>query len=137
MQKSTFTRAGWGDNGNHLSLVQSDVGVHQNGQKFGTVTVTFLKVATFEHDRCALRIGELCGGNLRDAKTRVGICSGHLVAAWITCFLLSSPRPHHYLDASMLQLVADALRCEKLAMMSAKLDKRVPVFALSEWVPKV
>src|ERR1700730_2826955 len=136
MQKSTFTRAGWGHNGNHLSLVQSDVGIHQNGQKLETVTVTFLQIATFEHDGSALRIGKLWSVNLRDTKTRVGICGGHFFCAWITCFLLSSPRPIHYLDASMLPLVADTLRREKLAMIVCTTGQKGSCFCPKCMVPE-
>src|SRR3981081_4193420 len=95
MQKSTFPRAEWGQNRNHLTLVQGDVGVHQNRQNFRAVTVTFLQMTTFEHDRSELRSVKLRSGNLRGVKTRVGICCGHFVSAWIAA--LHYGRPAAYL----------------------------------------
>src|ERR1700736_3442180 len=84
MQKSTFTRAGWGHNRNHLTLMQSDVGVHQNRQNFRALTVTLLQMTTFEHDGRKLLSVKLRSGTLRGVKTRVGICGGHfVVSAWM------------------------------------------------------
>src|ERR1700681_4667559 len=114
MQKSTFTRAGWGHNRNHFTLVQSDVGVHQNRQNFRAVTVTFLQMTTFEHDGSKLRSVKLCSGNLSGVKTRVGICCGHFVSAWIAALHCGGHAPYllrciYVVTCSWALLVAKSL----------------------------
>src|ERR1700722_6821635 len=51
MQKSALARAGRRDDGNHLALTQTEVGIGQNSQAFLATAVDFLQTSGFYHDR--------------------------------------------------------------------------------------
>jgi len=76
---------------------------------------------------------------MRNAKTRVGICCGHLGSAKLCVDYLLSAKfttPHSYLDASMLPLVANSLGREKLAKIVWTTGQKGSFFPLGAWIAK-
>lgn len=74
MQESAFARAGWRDDGNHLSLPQTQVGIRQNRETLLAAPVDFFQITRFhDHGSNAWRTWTAC----LNCLTRVVLRLGH------------------------------------------------------------